>query len=419
MTTIEPYTIAVPDEALRVIRQKLDLAKLPDELERADWEYGAPLEDIRQLIAYWKTHFDWRKQEALLNRLPNFHTAIQIPKFSPLDIHFIHQRSPHPDSTPLLFVHGWPGSFIEVTKILPQLTDPPRTYQSNRHPPTFHVVAPSLPNFWFSSGVSERGFGLAQYAEVCHALMQRLGYTEYATQGGDWGCMITRTLSLLHPSACRATHVNMVRGHAPTLLGNPFLYLKHNFSPSTPRERAGFARSAWFRESGSGYTREQATKPQTLGYSLADSPVGLLAWIYEKLHDWTDAYSWTPDEVLTWISIYAFSTAGPAASVRIYYESTHLNADTGNIVSRDRTEEWIGGGVKLGLSYFPRELTVVPMSWGRTMGDVVFEAVHDKGGHFAAWERPEELIADLRVMFGKGGGAEGAVQNVAGVKAML
>ena len=229
------------------------------------------------------------------------------------------------------------------------------------------------------------------------------------TQGGDWGCMITRIMGLLYPSNVMASHINMIRGGAPTWTSNPILSLRHLLTPYNTREKGGFARTSWFQKEGSGYRAEQATKPQTLGYGLTDSPVGLLAWIYEKLHDWTDAYPWTPDEILTWVSIYYFSTAGPAASLRIYYEATHST----NGIGRERTERYIPR-VKLGLAHFPRELSVVPKAWGRTMGPVVWESEYDRGGHFAAWERPEAIVRDLRGMFGKGGGAFGCVQGRGG-----
>ena len=191
----------------------------------------------------------------------------------------------------------------------------------------------------------------------------------------------------------------MIRANPPTWTTNPLLALQHSVQPYSDRDRKGLERSKWFAEEGSGYRTLQATKPQTLGYALTDSPVGLLAWILEKLHDWTDDYPWTDDEILTWVSIYWYSTAGPAASLRIYYESIH--SPNGGI-SRDRTQEWIST-VKLGLLHAPRELTVVPLTWGRTLGPVVFESEKTKGGHFAAWEMPEEVVADLRSMFGKGG----------------
>lgn len=198
----------------------------------------------------------------------------------------------------------------------------------------------------------------------------------------------------------------MIRASAPSFTSQPLLALWHALTPYSARDKEGFERSKWFLEEGTGYRLLQSTKPQTLGYALQDSPVALLAWIYEKLHDWTDGYSWTDDEILTWVSIYWFSTAGPAASLRIYYEALHGDeSNDGNastIVSRDRASQWIGK-VKLGLCHSPRELTVVPHSWGRTLGPVVFESQKTKGGHFAAHEIPGEIVADLRAMFGKGG----------------
>jgi pimeloyl-ACP methyl ester carboxylesterase len=271
-------------------------------------------------------------------------------------------------------------------------------------------VAPSLPNFGFSDGVRKRGFDLSKYAEVCHKLMLKLGYSEYVTQGGDWGYMITRFMALLYPESCKANHITMARGGAPTFRRNPILALKHTLTPYSERDKKGFARSEWFQQEGSGYNREQSTKPQTIGYALADSPVALLAWIYEKLHDWTDAYPWTDDEILTWISIYQFSTAGPAASVRIYYESTHAQN-----LHKTRAGEYIPK-VLLGIAHFPKELSIIPHTWAGTMGNVVYQSENSHGGHFAAWEHPEIITRDLNAMFSKGGKAYGAVKGKTGYK---
>ncbi|KAL8756328.1 MAG: hypothetical protein Q9184_004537 [Pyrenodesmia sp. 2 TL-2023] len=375
MASIEPFTVSVPDSSLERLSQKLSLANFPNELEEAEWNYGAPLADIKRLTRYWQEKYDWRKAEAQINELPNFTTPIGVDGFGP-------------------------GSFIEVQKILPLLT--------STTTPSFHVVAPSHPNFGFSSSVTKPGFGLPQYAETCHKLMVKLGYTQYVTQGGDWGCMITRTMSLLYPNNVRAAHINMILAHEPTFFSNPLLYLQHKLSSYNAREKGAADRNKWFAKEGSGYRQEQATKPQTLGYSLSDSPVGLLAWIYEKLHDWTDNYPWTEDEILTWVSIYWHSTAGPAASLRIYYESAKDEQ-----LKWGRTEHYIPR-VPLGLSHFPLELTVVPKTWARTMGPVVFESEKDHGGHFAAHECPDELVGDLRKMFGKGGGAAGVVEGKSG-----
>ncbi|KAK5132917.1 hypothetical protein LTR08_008363 [Meristemomyces frigidus] len=395
------FTITVPEERITALKQKLSHATFPDErlivltlqqLDAASWDYGAPLSEVKRLAKYWESGFDWRAQEAQLNQLPNFHQGVEVDGFRELDIHYLHQRSDSPDAVPLLFCHGWPGSYLEVTKMLAAL-------KGTGNGVSFHVVAPSLPNFGWSEGANKRGFGLKQYAEVNHRLMQSLGYDKYVTQGGDWGFYITRAMGLMYPKSVLASHVNMIRANPPTWSSNPILALQHSIQPYSDRDRKGLERSRWFTEEGSGYRILQTTKPQTLGYSLTDSPVGLLAWILEKLHDWTDDYPWTDNEILTWVSIYWFSTAGPAASLRIYYEAIH---SAGDGISRDRTQQWIST-VKLGLCHSPKELTVVPLTWGRTLGPVVFESQKAKGGHFAAWEMPEEIVADLRSMFGRGG----------------
>ena len=220
--------------------------------------------------------------------------------------------------------------------------------------------------------------------------------------------MITRVMGYRFPESCKANHINLIRGRKPKFFSNPILALQHALLPYSERDKKGFERSEWFAKEGSGYNREQSTKPQTLGYSLADSPVGLLSWIYEKLHDWTDEYPWTDDEILTWISIYAFSTAGPAASVRIYYETLHNPPP-----NRETAAHYIPK-VKLGLAHFPRELDVVPRTWAGTMGDVVYQSENDRGGHFAAWEKPDSIARDLMSMFGKGGGAYGVVRDCNG-----
>lgn len=294
----------------------------------------------------------------------------------------------------LTFAKKGPGNFLEVLKILPLLTSTGKDGE-----PSFHVVAPSLPNYGFSQGTSKPGFGLAQYAEVCHKLMQRLGYSRYVTQGGDWGFFITRMMGSQYPSHVLGSHMNLILTAPPSPLWNPLLTLQHVLGRYTAEEKAGLARSSWFRAEGSGYNQLQGTKPHTPGFALADSPVALLAWVYEKLREWTDAYPWTDEEILTWISIYAFSDAGPDASVRIYYENLHP-ADDGQKTGFLR----YNAGVPLGLSYFPKDVIALPSSWARTLlGPVVFDRRHDRGGHFAAYEVPELLVADVRKTFGEDG----------------
>lgn len=394
--SIQDHAISVTEESIQDLRTRLSLAKSPSQLEGLDlWQFGAPVGEVHRLAKYWRDGFDWRKAEANINLLPNFMTSISIKGFGDLDIHFIHQPSSNAEAIPLLFCHGWPGSFLEVSKLLPLLKE------------KFHVVAPSLPNFGFSSGVTKAGFTLSHYAETLNKLMLKLNYTTYATQGGDWGYCITRALGLLYPQHVKASHLNMILAQPPDPKKYPLLAARHAATPYTAREEAGLARSKWFSDSGYGYNLLQSTKPQSIGFALADSPVALLAWIYEKLHDWTDSYPWSDDEILTWVSIYWFSTAGPEASARIYYEAQNPAAKADGVtVTPWRLMEFIPN-VKLGLAHFPREISCVPRVWGETLGEVVLQSEHERGGHFAAWEMPEAIVGDLMEMFGPGGSCVG------------
>ncbi|KIW69041.1 hypothetical protein PV04_04945 [Phialophora macrospora] len=403
-TEIKPYQISVPDSRIQTLNSKLDAALFPDELDSAGWDMGVPLSDVQRLVSYWRHDFSWRKVEEKLNQLPHFSTSIQCDGYESLAIHFLHRKSHVKGAIPLLFVHGWPGNFLEATKIIDSLS------AGGNGKPAFHVVAPSIPNFGFSEGTKKRGFSMEQYAETLHKLMLRLGYDQYVTQGGDWGWFITRAISMLYPAACKATHFNMDVANPPTFLSHPWLYISkvlNPFSRPSPREKSGVARTAWFDNEGFGYNLLQSTKPQTLGYLLQDSPVGLLAWIYEKLHDWSDNYPWTDEEICIWVSIYWFSTAGPAAAQRIYYEIGR-SGSWGERMGGKEMKKWLPG-VKIGCSHFPRDILVLPSSWARTTGNVVFERDHDSGGHFAAWERPDDITSDIREMFGRGGGAFGVV----------
>ncbi|KAK7952995.1 epoxide hydrolase protein [Apiospora saccharicola] len=401
MDNVKPYKIAVPQSEIEALNQRLRTSKIPHLFEDK-WERGPPAGDIQNITKYWKDEFSWSAFENRLNQLPQYETTIDLDGFEPFQVHFIHQRSESKDAIPLLFVHGWPGGFWEVTKLLPILA------QSEKDGgPAFHVVAPSLPNFGFSSRIDQPGFGLRQYAETCHQLMQRLGYEQYASQGGDWGSMITLSTGAFHPEALRAIHINMIYG-APPPPTSPWAFLRflgtHLLGLYSDREKAGLKAGADYMERGQGYFQIQKTKPNTIGIALADSPVGLLAWIYDCLVSWTDNYEWTPQEVCEWVSLYWFSRPGPAASVVIYHEALKGEWKTRGGISVP--------GTKLGFSYFPKEVFSLPRFWNRRLGDVVFEREHDRGGHFPAWEQPELLAGDLRVMFGKGGGAYGAVQDM-------
>ncbi|KAH9035746.1 alpha/beta-hydrolase [Lactarius pseudohatsudake] len=368
MTSEQPFKIAVSDDALALLKRKLDDTRLPDEVNAAEWAYGAPLADIRRLANRWKDGYDWRTHERKLNALPMFTRTIAVEGFGELNVHYIHQKSTAKGAIPLLFVHGWPGCFLEVTKVLPLLTA-----VSVDHP-SFHVVAPSLPGYAWSEGVLEKGFHAKHYAELFNKLMISLGYTEYVTQGGDWGHILTLTAASLYgPKHVKASHTNFPICEPPTY-GTPIILLQCLIASFTSRERDAAAVSQNFFKNGMSYFREQSTKPQTLGFSLADSPVGLLAWIYEKLVTWTDSYPWTDDEVIG----------------------------------------FPGTTVPVGLSFFPKELARFPKPLLRSKGNIVFESDHEAGGHFAAYEQPEALVGDLRKMFGKSGPAANVVPGCDG-----
>ncbi|TFK97446.1 Alpha/Beta hydrolase protein [Pterulicium gracile] len=400
MTAVS-FSIDIPDAKLQQLQAKLKLATLPDELDDAGWDYGAPLSDIKRLVNHWKSGYSWRDAEADLNaKFPQFTTDIDVEGFGSLNIHFVHKKSERVDAIPLLFLHGWPGCFLEVSKILPLLTAP-----ASEHEPAFHVVAPSLPGYGFSQGPGKKGFALDKFAETFNKLMLSLGYDEYATQGGDWGSFISRRMALLYgPKHVKAWHVNLPQATFPSPLSSPFHFLSQFVYLLNPKEIKGLIRSHHYLEEGSGYFKQQATRPDTLGYGLEDSPVGLLAWIYEKLVEWTDGYTWTDDEVLTWISIYWFSRAGSTAASRIYYEAVKaddIRAGPGVPLPRPSAPN--------GVSIFPKDVYRMLTPWVKAHANVVFMAEHRKGGHFAAWEVPEVLVGDLRKMFGRGGAAFGVV----------
>ncbi|KAF9530637.1 Alpha/Beta hydrolase protein [Crepidotus variabilis] len=389
-----PFEIKIPDDHLALLNRKLELATFPDEIENAGRDYGPRLGDIKRLSARWQSGYNWRKYEAELNTiLPQYQRNILVDGFGELNIHYIHKKSPLNGSIPLLFIHGWPGSFIEVVKILPLLTQPdePQTQ------PNFHVVALSLPGFGFSSAPKQKGFGLNQFAEVGHKLMISLGYKKYVTQGGDWGSLISRRIAILYGHKhAKAWHINLpIAAEIVNIPTGSYA----TFNPTNKQEEDYKARTQWFSAEGRGYYAIQSTQPQTPGYALADSPVALLAWIYEKLINWTDDYKWEDDEILNWISIYWFSTAGPAASLRIYYEYGHESPALG---SSNPT-------IPLGISLFPKEMTVYPKAWFQDP-TLIFISEHASGGHFAAHENPLGLVTDLRKMFGKGGPAFGVTE---------
>ncbi|KIW18400.1 hypothetical protein PV08_02688 [Exophiala spinifera] len=405
MTTsdITPFEISVPETILARTRSRLSLYDdLPVEVVEEDdpWARGTPNAEIDRLARYWRDKFDWRTVEARLNaELPQFTTKIDVDGFGAFDVHFVHATSKAEGAIPLIFVHGWPGSFLEVSKILPLLVDANGEGNGEKGTQSFHVVAPSLVNFGFSQGCVKPGFGVDQHAEVCHKLMLKLGYDRYVTQGGDLGYFTTRFMALKYPGHVQAQHINMAIPAEPTATSHAELFAECQSTPLNAWETAAAGRSVHTMRTGLGYYNIQATKTQTIAIAVTSSPVGLLAWIYEKLHGWTDGYAWTEDEVLTWVCIYAFSAAGPEASMRIYYEETNRAGESSVAVAQRDS-----GDVKVGVSQFPAELTPPRELWLHTLGRVVFTKQHARGGHLAAWEVPELLVDDVRATVERVGG---------------
>ncbi|KAK1143106.1 hypothetical protein N8T08_006990 [Aspergillus melleus] len=407
----KPFKIAVSDAQLQNLQQKLETASFPDELDDAEWDMGVPLAEMKRLTAYWRDGFNWRHKEMELNEtLKQFLVPITVSGFGELDIHCLHHTDSNPNAIPLLFLHGWPGSFLEATKLIPLLT-------AGDEQPAFHLVVPSLPNFGFSSAVKKKGFGLVQYAEAMHAVMTALGYHEYAIQGGDWGSIIARVMANRYPDQVKAVHINLLPVMPPLPWRNPLLFLQSLLTiPFSSKDKAHLVATKQYLTEGNSYFREQETCPQTLGYALHDSPVALLAWIYEKLHAWTDNYPWTDDEILTWVSIYQFSTAGPAASVRIYYEAARRDSPSAfpGLTTADVMSIVAPHGVRFAVAQFRRELFRVPLYWRWLIGNVVRANEYDCAGHFAAWEVPELLAWDIKAFLGRNGQAHGAVSGRSG-----
>ena len=377
--SIRPFEIAVPDEVLTDLQERLSGTRFPDQLEGVGWDYGTDLAYLRELVDYWRTGFDWRDQERRLNAFDHYKTTIDG-----LDIHFIHQRSANPDALPLLVTHGWPGSIFEFTKIIGPLTDPEA--HGGQASDAFHIVAPSLPGYGFSDTPREPGYGPERMAAINARLMARLGYDRYGVQGGDWGGIISRWTAFNDAEHVVGMHLNFVTGTAPS-------------DPDNPNEGVSDAELARMRErqqfmsTERGYSAIQGTKPQTLGYGLNDSPAGLAAWIVEKFRTWCDCGGdiesiFTKDELLTNVMIY-WVTGTITSSTRLYYESRNATPS--------RPLGYIE--VPTGAALFPMELRLPPRRWAETRYNITHWTEMPRGGHFAALEQPDLLVEDVRTFF--------------------
>jgi pimeloyl-ACP methyl ester carboxylesterase len=382
MTTVDRFHIAVPDEVLADLRRRLGDTRWPEAEcvspqatgeDLLDWSQGIPLAYTRELAEYWATDYDWRSREVALNQFDQFVTEIDD-----LPIHFVHQRSRHPDAFPIVITHGWPGSIVEFSKVIAPLTDP--TAHGGSAKDAFHVVCPSLPGYGFSGKPDATGWNTVKIARAWETLMVRLGYDRYGAQGGDWGAAVTTDIGR-HVGHCVGIHTNMPIGSPPASARE---------DPSD-EEKLALAAMKHYRDVDSGYFKQQSTRPQTVGYGLVDSPVAQLAWIIEKFWSWTDCdgppeNALSRDELLDNVMLYWVTRSG-ASSARLYWEAMAA----------------FGSGARVelptGVASFPKEISRPPRAWCEPHYNITHWTTMPRGGHFAAFEQPELYVDDVRKFF--------------------
>ena len=370
-TAIRPLSIDVPQEAIADLHRRLEQARWPEQETVSDTSQGVPLARLRALTDFWRHDYDWRQAEAWLNA-----SGSAVTTLDGLDIHFLHIRSPHAGATPLLLTHGWPGAVFEFRDVAPALTHP--TEHGGSAEDAFHLIIPSLPGYGFSGKPTQTGWKVARIAAAWAELMARLGYDRWIAQGGDWGAAVTTALGLLRPAGLAGIHVNM-----------PLVMPDHPTPPFSPDEQAMLDAMAHYAAVEAGYSTQQATRPQTLGYALADSPVGQAGWIYEKFGAWGDCDG-LPENVLSRermldvISLYWLTNSG-TSSARLYWESFSEGFGERQLV------------LPIGCSIFPHELYRAPRSWAeRCMKQLVYWGTPERGGHFAAMEQPALFANEVR-----------------------
>ena len=373
MSKIKEFTINISQDKLDDLSLRLQQTRWPEKETPNDWSQGTPLSYMKEVCDYWLNEYDWKKEESTLNEFPQFITEI-----NGLDIHFVHLKSPHPDAKPLIITHGWPGSITEFLKVIRPLADP--TIDGGDPKDAFHVITPSLPGFGFSGKPKEPGFGVEKIASTFSELMQNLGYEKYFAQGGDWGSAVTTALGMQDVN-CQAIHLNMA-----VVTPDP-----ETFDDLTEFEQAAIQSFQFYQDSDSGYSKQQSTRPQTLGYGLTDSPIGQAAWIIEKFYQWTDCDGHpenviSRDELLTNIMMY-WLTETAASSAKLYWESFG---------------EFNGGEVTTptGVSIYPKEIFRASERWlKKRYTNLKYYNVLQEGGHFAAFEKPEIYINEIRTFF--------------------
>ena len=392
ISAVRPFRINVPEAELVDLRRRLAATRWPDRETVTDESQGVRLATMQELARYWATNYDWRKVEARLNALPQFITEIDG-----LDIHFIHVRSKHENALPLIVTHGWPGSIIEQLKIVDPLTNP--TAHGASASDAFHLVIPSLPGYGFSGKPTAPGWNPVTIAKAWATLMQRLGYTKYVAQGGDWGNAVSELMALQEPPGLLGIHTNM----AATVPANISRALAFHEAPPadlTTEERNAWNQLDFFYKKGLGYALEMSNRPQTL-YGLVDSPVGLAAWMID--HDDSSekmiarvfagqSEGLTRDDVLDNVTLY-WLTNTAISSARLYWDTTQISTGKGFFDVR-------GVKIPVAVSAFPDEIYAAPRSWAeRAYPKLIYYNKLPKGTHFAAWEQPELFTAEMRAAF--------------------
>jgi pimeloyl-ACP methyl ester carboxylesterase len=376
--TLAPFRIDIPDEVLADLRDRLARTRWPDAAPLNIADYGIELEAVQRLCAYWRDEFDWRAAERRLNAFDQVKSTIDGT-----GMHAIHARSPHADATPLCLIHGWPGSVAEFEYIIGPLTNP--TEYGATADDAFHVVCPALPGYGFAGPTTEPGWNTVRSGHAIHALMAELGYERYGLQGGDWGSIVASQIAADHGPSIIGLHLNMIIA-GPGDLPDPMGIL-------TDQEQADVAAMGQFQTHEAGYQGIQSTRPQTLAYGLTDSPAGLAGWILEKFRQWTDCdgdpfAAVTMDQLCTNLTIY-WVTGTINASTRMYYES----------IGPGRSAGYPSSSVPTGCAVFPKEIYRAPRAWAAKRYDLRHWTRFDRGGHFAAMERPVELVGDIRAFF--------------------
>ncbi|MFN3552567.1 MAG: epoxide hydrolase family protein [Novosphingobium meiothermophilum] len=373
--TVRPFVVDIPRSAIEDLHLRIDMTRWPEKETVDDWSQGVPLAALQDFVAYWRHGYDWYACQDMLNAWGMLETEIDG-----VAIRFVHVRSAHEGARPLVLTHGWPGSILEFRRCIAPLTRPEE--HGGTAADAFHVVVPCLPGYGFSGKPAAKGWSVEKIAQAWGVLMQRLGYERWYAQGGDWGSAVTTAIAVQQVKGCAGIHLNMP-------IARP---LPEDMAAPAPDEARALMKMQHYQDWDSGYSKEQSTRPQTVGYGLVDSPAGLAGWIYEKMWAWTDNQgraedALSRDDMLDNIMLYWLTATG-ASSARLYWESF------GSFGPKDIP-------LPVGASAFPKEIIPAPRKWfERHCPKLVHWGEPEKGGHFAAWEQPEAFVAELRAAFG-------------------